>query len=243
MSSYLKVTRALSGDSISGKVTFTAKRGQFVQLKGTSVAGKPGVFNPDVEFQLAQNTKGFVLERDIISGDIPLDQILFAKDFGIPDNIRDGADAVYVDAATTSASPTLTSNSALFTQADVGRGISGAGIPGSTTISVVTNSTTITLSANATATATGVTITIANRSGTLGYASARKIEEAEIESASGGDLIDSTITGSTAVGTKFTLKGGKIATITGTEEPAGVVRGQLAPVDAGNVRVLCEFEY
>lgn len=65
-----------------------------------------------------------------------------------------------VDAATTNAAAGLTSATAAFTQADVGRTISGAGIPGGTTILTVTNGTTIVMSANATATATGVTVTI-----------------------------------------------------------------------------------
>jgi Phage tail tube protein len=68
------------------------------------------------------------------------------------------------DAATTNASPTLTSATAAFNAADVGRTITGAGIPAATTILTVTNATTITMSANATATAAGVAITI----GTVG---------------------------------------------------------------------------
>lgn len=66
----------------------------------------------------------------------------------------------FTDAATTSSSTTLTSATAAFTSADVGRTISGTGIPGGTTISSVTNSTTVVLSAAATATGTGVTITL-----------------------------------------------------------------------------------
>jgi hypothetical protein len=66
----------------------------------------------------------------------------------------------FTDAATTSSSTTLTSATAAFTSADVGRTISGSGIPGGTTVSSVTNGTTIVLSAAATATATGVTITL-----------------------------------------------------------------------------------
>jgi hypothetical protein len=65
------------------------------------------------------------------------------------------------DGATTSASTTVTSATAAFTSADVGRGISGAGIPAGTTIASVTNGTTVVLSAAATATAAGVTLAIA----------------------------------------------------------------------------------
>ncbi len=74
--------------------------------------------------------------------------------------------AVLADAATTSASPTLTSASAGFTTAvDVGKTITGVGIPVGTTILSVTNATTVVMSANATATATGVSVTISGRWG------------------------------------------------------------------------------
>lgn len=71
--------------------------------------------------------------------------------------------STFTDAATTNASPTLTSATAAFTSADIGLAIAGTGIPAETTIIGVTNATTVTLSANATATASGVTITITGR--------------------------------------------------------------------------------
>jgi len=67
---------------------------------------------------------------------------------------------VVADGATTNASATLTSASAGFVAADVGRAVSGAGIPANTVISAVTSGTQATMSANATATATGVTVTV-----------------------------------------------------------------------------------
>ena len=67
----------------------------------------------------------------------------------------------FTDGATTTSSATLTSAGASFSTSDIGRGITGTGIPGGATISSVTNSTTVVLSAVATATGTGVTITIA----------------------------------------------------------------------------------
>jgi hypothetical protein len=63
----------------------------------------------------------------------------------------------------TNSTTTLTSATAGFTAADVGNGISGSGIPSSTTIAAVASSTSITLSAAATATATGVSISITGR--------------------------------------------------------------------------------
>lgn len=72
---------------------------------------------------------------------------------------------VITDAATTNADATLTSASAAFTSDDVGKSITGAGIPAATTIASVTNATTIEMSASATATAAGVSVTIVGRHG------------------------------------------------------------------------------
>lgn len=64
------------------------------------------------------------------------------------------------DAATTNGDATLTSATAAFTAGDVGKPVSGTGIPAGTTIASVTNATTVELSAAATATAAGVTVNI-----------------------------------------------------------------------------------
>lgn len=64
------------------------------------------------------------------------------------------------DGSTTISSTTLTSNTAGFTSLDVGLALSGAGIPANTTISSVTNGTTVVMSNAATATATKVSVTI-----------------------------------------------------------------------------------
>lgn len=85
---------------------------------------------------------------------------------GIPANTR----ILYVPAAlaqravsdgvTTDTDATVTSATAAFVATDVGRPISGAGIPAGTRILSVTSGTEIEMTANATATATGVSITI-----------------------------------------------------------------------------------
>lgn len=62
--------------------------------------------------------------------------------------------------AGTATSTALTSVTAAFVAADVGASVTGAGIAGGTTISSVTNGTTVVLSAATTATATNVTVTI-----------------------------------------------------------------------------------
>lgn len=68
--------------------------------------------------------------------------------------------ASVADGVTTNASTTVTSALGRFNESDIGITISGTGIPASTTIASVTNSTTAVLSAAATATATGITFTL-----------------------------------------------------------------------------------
>lgn len=72
----------------------------------------------------------------------------------------DASGQTFADGATTNGSVTVTSATAAFTSADVGRTIVGAGIPLGATIVGVTNATTVSISSPATATATGVSITI-----------------------------------------------------------------------------------
>lgn len=62
--------------------------------------------------------------------------------------------------STTNGDATVEAPDGSFTAADVGRSISGAGIPAATTILSVTDSGTIEMSANATATASGVAATV-----------------------------------------------------------------------------------
>jgi hypothetical protein len=64
------------------------------------------------------------------------------------------------DGVTTSGSAAITSATAAWIQDDVGKPISGTGIPAGATIASVTSATAATLSANATATGTGITFTI-----------------------------------------------------------------------------------
>jgi hypothetical protein len=63
-------------------------------------------------------------------------------------------------ASLTAGSPTVTAPGANFTSSDVGRSISGTGIPSGTSILSVQSATSATMDADATQTATGVTITI-----------------------------------------------------------------------------------
>lgn len=65
-----------------------------------------------------------------------------------------------MDVTTTNASATLSSNTAYFTTADVGRPVVGATIPAGTTIQSITNATTATMSAAATGDYANMTLTI-----------------------------------------------------------------------------------
>lgn len=64
------------------------------------------------------------------------------------------------DGVTTSGSAAISSSTAAFSTDDVGKPISGTGIPSGATIASVTSATAATLSANATVTGTGVTFTL-----------------------------------------------------------------------------------
>lgn len=65
----------------------------------------------------------------------------------------------------------------------------------------------------------------------VGYASARKVQEFEIE---GPDLIDSSLDENTAAGTPITLVAGKVAVQASGDELYGYLRAQLKPEDPVN---------
>lgn len=70
------------------------------------------------------------------------------------------APSVFTDFVTTSGSTTISSSSANFSSVDVGRTVTGSGIPNGATITTVTNQTTASISVAATATQTGQTLSI-----------------------------------------------------------------------------------
>lgn len=78
-----------------------------------------------------------------------------------------------VTVATTSGDATVTAPAGKVVAADIGRPITGAGIPASTTVLSITNSTTFEMSANATVTATGVSAQVGQASASLLKAAAR----------------------------------------------------------------------
>jgi hypothetical protein len=73
------------------------------------------------------------------------------------------------DGVTTSGSAAISSASAVFSQEDVGKPISGTGIPAAATIAAVTSATAATLSANATASGTSIAFTIGVALATASY--------------------------------------------------------------------------
>lgn len=91
---------------------------------------------------------------------ITLTQTATATGSGKSFTVYGDGDRTLMDAATTSASTTLTSNTAYFTAADVGKAVVGTSINALTTIASVTNSTTAVLSSVANATVANSTITI-----------------------------------------------------------------------------------
>lgn len=78
------------------------------------------------------------------------------------------------DGATTDTDTEVTSSTGAFTAADVGKSISGTGIPTGATIVTINSSTSVEISAAATATATGLTIVIGKALASASYASGAK---------------------------------------------------------------------
>lgn len=138
---------------------------------GTS--GAPSTVSLDLPFPAAAtavdlNTPLVVVDR---TGYVTKARILpDAAYTGAATNYRqwtlvDGTTRAVSDGVTTSGSPNISSATAAWTQDDVGKAISGTGIPASTTILSITQnapggSTVIKMDKNATATGTSITFTI-----------------------------------------------------------------------------------
>lgn len=142
------------GKSTSGSdpYTHTFTPGDLSGLAFTTQVGVPGV-GGSVHPKTAAGCKVASWEIAFAAGEITT---LGLSVVGM--NLQSGT-RVVTDAATTNTDATVTSSSAAFTAADVGKSVSGTGIPTGAYIASVTNSTTIELSANATATGTNVSLT------------------------------------------------------------------------------------
>lgn len=100
---------------------------------------------------------------DFSSGSFALRKFLTVdKIYRVTYTPRAGANATFANGVTNS-DTSLVSSTAAFVAADVGKTVTGAGIPVGTTISSRTNGTTVVLSNATTATATGVSFTIVDR--------------------------------------------------------------------------------
>lgn len=169
--------RAMFGAVVTsgaGPYTHTFTPGDLTDDSLTIQIGRPditGVVQP-FTYRGAQVT---TWDIDATAGAI----VQFALGFAAIDEVRV---RTVVDGATTSASPTVTSATANFVSDDVGKPISGAGIPAGTFIGIVNSATSIGLSSsqttntpvNATATASGVTLTIGIAVAAASYAAGIK---------------------------------------------------------------------
>jgi hypothetical protein len=93
---------------------------------------------------------------------------------------QDAGGSVFTDGVLNSTT-LVTSATAAFTQADVGRTITGTGIPAGTTITAVASATNITISQAATATGGGVSITIGRGSKATFVVTCPSIQEVDVQ--------------------------------------------------------------
>lgn len=119
---------------------------------------------------------------------------------GVEADTNIAASFTVADGVTTNASATVTSATAAFQSGDVGKTISGTGIPGGTTILQVASATSIVLSANATATGSGITLTIGRAFPWRSVAQASEgVASFIMRSAAAGDMVIRTAAASTGV--------------------------------------------
>lgn len=141
------------GTTGSGPYTHTAVPTTGELPSATVVVGKPRPFSPVIP---AVHLGCKVADWEVACSQGAIATVglnLVAKD------ARYGSRSV-ADGVTTNTSPNISSATAAWSQADVGKSITGTGIAANTTIASVTSATAAVLSANATATGTGVTFTI-----------------------------------------------------------------------------------
>lgn len=143
------------GKSTSGSdpYTHTFTPGDLSGLSFTTQVGVPGV-GGTVHPKTASGCKVASWEIACTAGEIATLGLSI-----VAQKLQAGSRTV-TDGATTNTDATVTSSSGAFTAADVGKSISGTGIPTGAYIVSINSSTSVEISANATATATGLTLTI-----------------------------------------------------------------------------------
>ena len=101
--------------------------------------------------------KAFVIDTE---GDMQVSNLSVLGNIVVGEAEPDSTENDPVTIATTSGDPDITATTEFFVAGHIGRTITGAGIPGGTTIADVISATEATLSANATATASGVSANV-----------------------------------------------------------------------------------
>lgn len=243
----LKVTRALPGNSESALVNAVMPKGMHVVLDASSIAGQPGVFSDVATFAKATGKKAFLLERDVVAPPIPLETIVFEKDFITPEitgstvSARkvqeyevEGPDLVLVTGTnqTTPAALTISaidvSDPALITTTAAHGLVTGQSvtISGSNSTPVVDGTFAVTV-ISPTKFQVPVHVTVAGTAGSVQPATPAT----------------NAITSSTPVGTELSTANGAVSIKQPSEERHGWLRGQLAVADASNpCRLLVEVD-
>jgi hypothetical protein len=138
----------LDGVTTSGSATLTS---------ATAVFNASDVGNP---VSCTNFPAGTTISSRTSATAVTLSQNATASGSGKVFTVYGDGNRTLMDAATTNATTTLTSNTAYFTAADVGKPVVGTSIVAGSTIASVTNSTTAVLSSAATQTVANSTITI-----------------------------------------------------------------------------------
>jgi hypothetical protein len=162
---------------------------------------------------------------------------------------------VFADGATTNATPTLTSASAGFVPNDVGKNVSGTGIPAATTIIAWVSSTQVTMSANATATGSGVTVTVGVPYTTPSYPSSWSLFSAALPAVAGVQVGSassvvtvptSTVLGSMTAATNVVgAKSWEVNGDNGIDDKREVIGGRNQPTTGGRkapVKLAVEYD-
>lgn len=145
----------------AGPYTHTFTPGDLSGLSFTAQVGVPGVA---VEPKTVSGAKMASWEMAFAAGEITTLGLSV-----VGQSMQMGSRTV-TDGATTNTDATATSATAAFTAADIGKTITGTGIPAGTKILSINSATSVELTANATATASGLTFVIGFPLATASYA-------------------------------------------------------------------------
>ena len=137
----------------AGPYTHTFTPGDLSDLSFTTQIGVPGV-GGTVHPKTASGCKVASWELSCSAGEIA------TLGLSLVGQLLQMGSRVVTNGVTTNTDATVTSATAAFTNADLGKSITGTGIPASSVITAINSATSVEISAAATATGTGVTLTI-----------------------------------------------------------------------------------